>query len=309
MTYYFVDYENVHSDGIMDCTELEKGDVVCVIYTEQAKNITLDVIEKLSRSGVTLELDKAGTGAKNALDFQLSSYLGYMIAKHEGEDVRYVIISKDTGFDRLIDFWGERGVTITRAPGLSGKEKPAKKSRKTTAKKTQQKKAKDKQQESQIQQSDAEKQQKPQTEQSGAETYQELQQGDAENRQESQAQQSDVEKRQEIQTQQGDAENRQESQLQQSDAEKRQETAPTEQEAGKRTVRHRQKEELLSASREELLQYLAEEEYSDEILQIVNSFKTKQAINNGLSKMYRDNKKSSEIYKKLKPLMKEKKKS
>lgn len=289
MTYYFVDYENVHSDGIMDCTELEKDDVVCVIYTEQAKNITLDVIEKLSRSGVTLELDKAGTGAKNALDFQLSSYLGYMIAKHEGEDVRYVIISKDTGFDRLIDFWGERGVTITRAPGLSGKEKPAKKSRKTTAKKTQQKKAKDKQkssdkqQESQIQQSDAEKQQKPQTEQSGAETYQELQQGDAENRQE--------------------------SQLQQSDAEKRQETAPTEQEAGKRTVRHRQKEELLSASREELLQYLAEEEYSDEILQIVNSFKTKQAINNGLSKMYRDNKKSSEIYKKLKPLMKEKKKS
>lgn len=283
MTYYFVDYENVHSDGIMDCTELEKGDVVCVIYTEQAKNITLDVIEKLSRSGVTLELDKAGTGAKNALDFQLSSYLGYMIAKHEGEDVRYVIISKDTGFDRLIDFWGERGVTITRAPGLSGKEKPAKKSRKTTAKKTQQKKAKDKQQESQIQQSDAEKQQKPQTEQSGAETYQELQQGDAENRQESQAQQSD--------------------------AEKHQETAPTEQEAGKRTVRHRQKEELLSASREELLQYLAEEEYSDEILQIVNSFKTKQAINNGLSKMYRDNKKSSEIYKKLKPLMKEKKKS
>ena len=33
MTYYFVDYENVHSDGIVDCTELEPGDIVYVFYT------------------------------------------------------------------------------------------------------------------------------------------------------------------------------------------------------------------------------------------------------------------------------------
>lgn len=209
MTYYFVDYENVHSDGIVDCTELERGDVVCVIYTEQAKNITLDIIEKLSRAGITLELDKAGTGAKNSLDFQLSSYLGYVIAKHEKEDAAYVIVSKDTGFDRLVDFWGERGIRISRAAALSKETKAAKKEKKSVQ---------------------------------------------------------------------------------------------------KRPVKNK-KDSMLLVTREEMLQYLSEEEYSDEILEIVNSFKTKQAINNGLSKKYRDNKKSSEIYKKLKPLMKEKKKS
>lgn len=212
MTYYFVDYENVHSDGIVDCTELERGDVVCVIYTEQAKNITLDIIEKLSRAGITLELDKAGTGAKNSLDFQLSSYLGYVIARHEKEDAAYVIVSKDTGFDRLVDFWGERGIRISRAAALSGESGTAKKEK---------------------------KEKKP---------------------------------------------------------------------AQKRPARNK-KDSMLLVTREEALQYLSEEEYSDEILEIVNSFKTKQAINNGLSKKYRDNKKSSEIYKKLKPLMKEKKKS
>ena len=62
-------------------------------------------------------------------------------------------------------------------------------------------------------------------------------------------------------------------------------------------------------TKEELLQYLTEEEYSDRILEIFNSYKTKVAINNGLSKEFRDNQKSGAIYKKLKVLLKEKKKS
>lgn len=57
------------------------------------------------------------------------------------------------------------------------------------------------------------------------------------------------------------------------------------------------------------MQYLTEEEYSDKILEIFNSYKTKVAINNGLSKEFRDSQKSSAIYKKLKVLLKEKHKS
>ena len=63
------------------------------------------------------------------------------------------------------------------------------------------------------------------------------------------------------------------------------------------------------ATKEELLQYLTEEEYSDKILEIFNSYKTRVAINNGLSKEFRDSQKSSAIYKKLKGLLKEKQKS
>ena len=63
------------------------------------------------------------------------------------------------------------------------------------------------------------------------------------------------------------------------------------------------------ATKEELMQYLTEEEYSDKILEIFNSYKTRVAINNGLSKEFRDSQKSSVIYKKLKVLLKEKQKS
>ncbi len=63
------------------------------------------------------------------------------------------------------------------------------------------------------------------------------------------------------------------------------------------------------ATKEELLQYLTEEEYTDKILEIFNSYKTRVAINNGLSKEFRDSQKSSAIYKKLKVLLKEKQKS
>ena len=59
------------------------------------------------------------------------------------------------------------------------------------------------------------------------------------------------------------------------------------------------------ATKEELLQYLTEEEYTDKILEIFNSYKTRVAINNGLSKEFRDSQKSSAIYKKLKVLLKE----
>ena len=265
MTYYFVDYENVHSDGIVDCTELDPGDIVYVFYTEQAKNITLDILEQFTRKGIRLELDKAGTGAKNALDFQLSSYLGYVIAKHEEENIRYVIVSRDTGFDRLVQFWGEKGIEILRMPGLSQKEEPVKKTKaaaKTKSKGKSGRKGK------------AAREESKETEEQTALKAQEKEQP---------AEQPTQEKPRKAKKASGAK--------------------------GKIPVRTKKAPDMQTITKEEVLQYLAEEEYSEEILEILNSFKTKQAINNGLSKKYRDNKKSSEIYKKLRPLMKEKKKS
>lgn len=274
MTYYFVDYENVHSDGIVDCTELEPGDIVYVFYTEQAKNITLDILEQFTRKGIRLELDKAGTGAKNALDFQLSSYLGYVIAKHEKENIRYVIVSRDTGFDRLVQFWGEKGIEILRMPGLSRKEEPAKKTK--TAAKTKSKGKSGRK-------GKAAREESRETEEQAALKAQEKEQPAEKPKTEETPEQAAQEK-----------------------PRKAKKTSGTK---GKIPVRTKKASDMQTITREEVLQYLAEEEYSDEILEILNSFKTKQAINNGLSKKYRDNKKSSEIYKKLRPLMKEKKKS
>ena len=44
------------------------------------------------------------------------SWLGYEIAKNGGE--QFVIISKDTGFDAVVDFWQKRNVNVSRHPDL-----------------------------------------------------------------------------------------------------------------------------------------------------------------------------------------------
>ena len=82
-------------------------------------------------------------------------------------------------------------------------------------------------------------------------------------------------------------------------------SAPTKKQARGRA----KKTDINKATREELLAYLSDEEYSDVILEIINSYKSKVSIKNALDKQFRDSQKSSVIYKKLKSLFKDKKKT
>ena len=63
------------------------------------------------------------------------------------------------------------------------------------------------------------------------------------------------------------------------------------------------------ATLEEVKALLEEEDEPETILEIFNSYKTKQAICNGMAKRFKDNNKTSAIYKKLKPLLKDKNKT
>ncbi len=56
----------------------------------------------------------------------------------------------------------------------------------------------------------------------------------------------------------------------------------------------------------EIREVLDEKDMYEEVLGIFNQFKTKQAICNSMSKLYKDSKKASEVYKKLKPLLQKK---
>lgn len=63
------------------------------------------------------------------------------------------------------------------------------------------------------------------------------------------------------------------------------------------------------ATLEEIKKYLSKTDSPEKVLVIFNQYKTKQAICNGMAKEFKDTKKASAIYKKLKPLLKEKNKS
>jgi hypothetical protein len=68
-------------------------------------------------------------------------------------------------------------------------------------------------------------------------------------------------------------------------------------------------ENINLATLDEIKAYLSDEDEPEEVLAIFNQYKTGQSICNGLSKRYKDTKRASAVYKKLKPLLKEKAKS
>src|SRR5262249_48607087 len=62
-------------------------------------------------------IDIEGHG-KNALDFHIAFYLGEYLARDR--DTQCVILSKDTGFDPLIDHLKKRGFNVRRTATLGG---------------------------------------------------------------------------------------------------------------------------------------------------------------------------------------------
>jgi hypothetical protein len=103
MRIFFIDFENVHSEGMTGVDHLTESDEVVIFYSNNADSITFDILHKLMFCKSKLSYYKIKRGGKNALDFQLSCYLGFKINKNP--EAEFYIISKDNGYDFIIDFW------------------------------------------------------------------------------------------------------------------------------------------------------------------------------------------------------------
>ena len=101
--YYLIDFENVGRTGLDEIENLSWQDEVHIFYSKNANTVTFDTIEKLKKSKAKIVYHEAKTG-NNALDFQLSSYLGYLIGKNL-RDMNIYVVSKDRGFECLQSFW------------------------------------------------------------------------------------------------------------------------------------------------------------------------------------------------------------
>ena len=121
MNTYLVDYENVNVKGLAGVEELTGEDKVIIFYSEQCGTMTFELHERLNQSRAALEFIKASTGSKNSLDFQLVTYLGYLVATDSKRN--YVIVTKDDGFKSAVRFWEARGAKISMALNLTGQSK------------------------------------------------------------------------------------------------------------------------------------------------------------------------------------------
>lgn len=115
---YLVDYENVGDVAMNGANKLVPGERLVTFFSKNAKALSFELWNELTECKGIKEMKMVEIPGKNALDFQLSSHLGYAICKYPHFE-NFVIISKDTGFQTLIEFWKkEKDVKVYLFPTM-----------------------------------------------------------------------------------------------------------------------------------------------------------------------------------------------
>ena len=131
MAYYLIDFENVKSRGMEGVERLTEEDTVCIFYSDNADSMTFDLHRKLNETKANIIYHKVAVGTKNALDFQLATYLGYLICEQQREGIHpnYFIVTKDNGFTSLMVYWKAQGVPVRIIRNLLWGKNPVAESR------------------------------------------------------------------------------------------------------------------------------------------------------------------------------------
>ncbi len=110
VNYVFVDYENVHDVDLA----LVGSKTVHLTLLLGARQTKLDValVEKLMAHASSVQLVRLNSSGKNALDFALAYYVGRAV--NADANAYFHIVSKDTGFDPLIEHLRSRHIHARR---------------------------------------------------------------------------------------------------------------------------------------------------------------------------------------------------
>ncbi len=103
MRIFLVDYENVNSAGLQGINMLSRNDKLVIFYSDKSNTISFKVVEQIMENNIKftkIHLDEQGM---NALDFQLTTYLGVIIERHKkSKNFKVIIVSKDNGYKSAI---------------------------------------------------------------------------------------------------------------------------------------------------------------------------------------------------------------
>ena len=114
MKHYLIDSENV-GDFWIPLLDLPAGSAeLIVFYTKNSPHMSYDSLIKLKQSDRHVTFIKCYEGT-NALDFQLCSELGYLIAMNEDDD--FIIVTNDTGYDAAVKYWRRKEYSVKRIAG------------------------------------------------------------------------------------------------------------------------------------------------------------------------------------------------
>ena len=119
---FLVDTENVASTWQTILPELAADDLLLVFYTKNSPGIAYTDLGTLMQYIGRFSCVECYAGA-NGLDFQLVSYLGYLLADHP--DAAFIIVSRDTGYDAVCKFWTDKGKNVVRRTHIVSDEASA----------------------------------------------------------------------------------------------------------------------------------------------------------------------------------------
>lgn len=310
MAYYLIDFENVKSRGMEGVELLTEEDTVCIFYSDNADSMTFDLHRKLNETKANIIYHKVAVGTKNALDFQLATYLGYLICEQQREGIHpnYFIVTKDNGFTSLMVYWKAQGVPVRIIRNLLWGKNPVAEQNLLTEEENEAETvvttAEDVAEQPQPTQPEPveETKESAQPEPEKADALEEPAQPEPETVDEP-AQPVKKPSRKKSNTRKKSVAKTDDKTAEKKATEKK----PTE----KKPAEKKPAEKKLAEEPDELTlaveKVLTDQTIVPQVVKFIRQYKTKQGINNALNKEFKDSKRTSEIYSAIKPLIADKK--
>lgn len=113
--YVLIDYENVQPDSLAGL-DAEHFRVLVFVGASQNK-LAFDTAAAVQKLGTRAEYVKIAGNGSNALDFHIAFHIGHL--SNQDPTAFFHIISKDTGFDPLIQHLKERKLFASRSKDVS----------------------------------------------------------------------------------------------------------------------------------------------------------------------------------------------
>lgn len=317
MAYYLIDFENVKSRGMEGVELLTEEDTVCIFYSDNADSMTFDLHRKLNETKANIIYHKVAVGTKNALDFQLATYLGYLICGQQNEGIHpnYFIVTKDNGFTSLMVYWKAQGVPVriirnllwgknpVAEQNLLTEEEQETETAVTAAEDVTEQPTTEEEQTQPVQPETVDAPEEPvQPEPEKADAPEESAQPESETVDESaqpvkkpSRKKSNARKKSTAKTDDKTAEKK-------SAVKKPTEKKPAEKKPAEKKSAEEPDELTLAVEK-----VLTDQTIVPQVVKFIRQYKTKQGINNALNKEFKDSKRTSEIYSAIKPLIADKK--
>ena len=310
MAYYLIDFENVKSRGMEGVELLTEEDTVCIFYSDNADSMTFDLHRKLNETKANIIYHKVAVGTKNALDFQLATYLGYLICEQQREGIHpnYFIVTKDNGFTSLMVYWKAQGVPVRIIRNLLWGKNPVAEQNLLTEEENEAETvvttAEDVAEQPQPTQPEPveETKESAQPEPEKADVPEEPAQPEPETVDEP-AQPVKKPSRKKSNTRKKSVAKTDDKTAEKKSAEKK----PTEKKPAEKKPAEKKSAEEPDELTLAVEKVLTDQTIVPQVVKFIRQYKTKQGINNALNKEFKDSKRTSEIYSAIKPLIADKK--